>query len=103
MSALANLGFKEIWVVDFEFGAERGERPVPICLVTLESRRKLELWPGELQQLSAAPYNTGPDSLVVAYYASAEMGCHLAWAGRCWSWDETPKRARCNSSSKRDS
>ena len=82
MSALANLGFKEIWVVDFEFGAERGERPVPICLVTLESRRKLELWQGELQQLSAAPYNTGPDSLVVAYYAPPEMGCHLAlgWA-----------------------
>ena len=84
MSALANLGFKEIRVVDFEFGAERGERPVPICLVALEllSRRKWELWQGELQQLSAAPYNTGPDSLVVAYYASAVMGCHLAlgWA-----------------------
>ena len=31
---------------------------------------------------SAAPYNTGPDSLVVVYYASPEMGCYLAlgWA-----------------------
>jgi len=43
MSSLANLGFNEIWAVDFEFRADPGERPVPICLVALEllSRRKL--------------------------------------------------------------
>ena len=28
--------------------------------------------------IPAAPYGTGPDDLFVAYYASAELGCHLA-------------------------
>ena len=72
------LPFKEIWAVDFEFGAELGERPEPVCLVAWELRsgRKLRLWRDEFR--AAPPYPTGPDVLFVAYYASAEIGCHLA-------------------------
>ena len=71
--------FREIWVVDFEFRAAPGERPDPVCLVAYEvnSGREIRLWEDELKT-GPCPYPTGPDSLVVAYYASAEMGCQLA-------------------------
>jgi hypothetical protein len=40
--------------------------------------RWLSVWQDELLRLQAPPYRIGPDILVVAYYASAEIGCHLA-------------------------
>src|SRR5262249_41524246 len=72
--------FKHIWLGDFEFQSSDGERPKPICLVAHEVRtgQVLRLWQDDLQRLSAAPYSIGRDSLFVAYYASAEMGCHIA-------------------------
>jgi DNA polymerase I len=72
------LPFEEIWAVDFEFGSEPGENPEPVCLVAweLKSGRKIRLW---RDQFSVnPPYPTDPDVLFVAYYASAEIGCHLA-------------------------
>ena len=72
--------FREIWAVDFEFQQPSGERPVPVCMVgrELRSGRLLRLWSDELQQRTAPPFSTAPDSLFVAYYASAELGCLLA-------------------------
>jgi hypothetical protein len=73
------LPFKEVWLVDFEFTAGDGERPRPLCLVARE------LFSGRLERRwldgghpPGPPYPTGPDALFVAYYASAEVGCHLA-------------------------
>jgi DNA polymerase I len=70
--------FREVWLVDFEFGASAGERPDPVCLVALElhSGRKIRLCRDQFG--SVPPYSTGPDCLFVAYFASAEIGCHLA-------------------------
>lgn len=72
--------FSQVWLVDFEFRAEPGERPDPVCLVALElgSGAGFRLWRDELVSLESPPYPVGPDSLFVAYYASAELGCHLA-------------------------
>jgi DNA polymerase I len=72
------LPFAEIWAVDFEFGVEPGENPKPVCLVAWELRsgRKVRLWRDGFA--SAPPYPTGPDTLFIAYYASAEVSCHLA-------------------------
>jgi DNA polymerase I len=70
-----------IWFVDFEFGAAPGERPGPVvCLVArcLETGQELRLWEDELRARLSPPYPTGPDTTFVAYYASAELGCHLA-------------------------
>ena len=77
LSILDQIPFAEIWAVDFEFGANAGENPVPVCLVAWELRsgRKLRLWRDEFG--AAPPYPTGPDVLFVNYYASAEIGCHL--------------------------
>jgi DNA polymerase I len=72
------LPFPEVWLVDFEFESKPGENPVPVCLVALELRsgRKVRLWRDQFGP--APPYSTGPNALFVAYYASAEIGCHLA-------------------------
>jgi DNA polymerase I len=70
--------FREIVLCDFEFGSDDGERQVPVCLVAheLRSGRKHRLWRDQFG--TKPPYSTGPDTLFVAYLASAEINCHLA-------------------------
>jgi DNA polymerase-1 len=74
---LCRLPYRQVWLVDFEFNAESGERPDPVCLVARELRsgRTIRLWRDEFGKLP--PYPTDEHSLFVAYYASAEIGCHL--------------------------
>lgn len=71
--------YSAIWVADFEFRAAPGEQPEPVCMVAHEVRsgKTIKLWGDELVS-SPCPYSTSSDALFVAYYASAEMGCHLA-------------------------
>lgn len=80
MNAWMNWPYREIWAVDYEFSAPPGHVPRPICLVAheLRSGERISLWEDELQARVSAPYSTSSDALFVAYYASAEMGCHLA-------------------------
>jgi DNA polymerase-1 len=70
--------FREIVLADFEFAVTPGNRPVPVCLVADElcSGRRFRLWQDQFGP--APPYATGRDVLFVAYYASAELGCHRA-------------------------
>ena len=72
--------FDQIWLVDFEFHAPDGDRPQPICLVAneLRSNRTVRLWRDRLLRSNHPPYSTSKNSLVVAFYASAEMGCHIS-------------------------
>jgi hypothetical protein len=71
--------FRQAWAVDFEFTAPPGERPVPLCAVARELRsgRLVRVWLADGAP-PEAPFGTGPDSLFIAYYASAELGCCLA-------------------------
>lgn len=71
--------FREIWFTDFEFQALDGERPWPVCMVARELRsgRVIRLWRNDLLSLHQAPFDTGPESVLVAYFASAELGCFL--------------------------
>jgi hypothetical protein len=80
MPPLDRLSYRELWCVDFEFTAPPGERPLPICLVAKELRtgQTIYAWHDELRRMSRPPYPIGPDALFVAFYASAELGCHLA-------------------------
>ena len=82
--------FREVWLVDFEFTQPSGERPNPICLVAreLRSNRVIRLVDEQLIR-DTPPYPTDPDSLFVAYYASAELG------GATWPLDGP---CRCASS-----
>ena len=69
--------FRNIWVVDFEFNAPRGENPSPLCYVAknLISGDTIRQW---LPDESCMRYETTDNDLFVAYYASAEISCHLA-------------------------
>ncbi len=53
---------------------------MPICLVAREYRtgRTIRLSGDELSGSTLPPFDIGDDSLLVAYYASAELGCFLA-------------------------
>jgi DNA polymerase I len=71
--------FTEVVVVDFEFQQPDGERPVPVCVVAHElvsGRRHRRMLTSDVPE--QPPYPVDDRTLVVAYYAPAEMGCHLA-------------------------
>jgi DNA polymerase-1 len=80
MSDPRRFGFTQCWCVDFEFANTPGSRPTPHTLVAHEiySGRTLRLFEDEFTSLKAPPYGIGRDALFVAYYGSAEMGCHSA-------------------------
>lgn len=71
--------FRQIWAVDFEFHQPPGELPTPICMVARELRHGhlIRLWQDQLLDLPEAPFPIGRDSLMIAYLASAELGCFL--------------------------
>jgi hypothetical protein len=62
--------FQEIWCADFEFRADAGERPWPVCMVAQEilTGRTVRIWRNELLALDQAPFNIGADALFVAYF-----------------------------------
>jgi len=43
----------------------------------LKSGRVLQLWRDDLLARSRPPFDVGPNALIVAYFASAELGCFL--------------------------
>jgi DNA polymerase family A len=53
-----------------------------MCARELRSGRELRLWRDDLLALKQAPFDTGPDSVLVAYAAAAEISCFLEldWA-----------------------
>jgi len=74
------LPFKEIWAVDFEFhqGGVEGNQQIPVCVVGKELRtgRYIRVWQDDLTDIP--PYPIDESSLIVAYFASAEIHCHLS-------------------------
>jgi hypothetical protein len=79
--------YREVWSCDFEFSAPPGELPEVVCGVFKEWRtgRVIRRFVEDLRP--EPPFDTGPDSLFVAFFASAEFGCFKALG-----WD-FPERA----------
>lgn len=77
---MERLPFKEIWAVDFEFhqGGVEGNQQIPVCMVGKELRtgKYVRIWQDEFSD--TPPYPIHNDSLIVAYFASAEIHCHLS-------------------------
>jgi DNA polymerase family A len=85
---MLELPFRYVVIADFEFefgghasaddAGRSGERPRPVCMVAKELRsgQTWRLWRGQFG--STPPFPIGPDSLFVAFYASAELGCFRA-------------------------
>ena len=73
--------------MDFEFHAVNGVEgnpPRPVCMVFREvcTGTVSRYFRQELDSLSEAPFDTGPSTLFIAYYAAAELDCflQLGWA-----------------------
>ena len=88
--------FKTVVVLDFEYetevgdyGLRPGDPPRPLCMVahildhSLELTRIVRLWRDEFG--ARPPFDTGPETLVVAYAAWAELQCFLE---RGWPFPE---------------
>jgi DNA polymerase I len=77
---LDSLPFAAVWVLDFEFNAPPGGRPLPLCMVAREVRRTVRLWQDEFGP--APPFQIGRDTVVVAFFACADLGCFraLGWS-----------------------
>ena len=68
-----------VWLVDFEFHQEPGGLPHPLCMVSRNFRTGdvIKLWlDGDIQP--CCPFPADHNVLLVAFYASAEVGCFLA-------------------------
>jgi hypothetical protein len=74
---LGALPYRHVIAADFEFefGGHAGH---PVCMVARDLRTGQEwrFWRGEFD--SVPPFPIGADSLFVAFYASAELGCFKA-------------------------
>ena len=77
--------FKTVVVCDFEYEVADGDLPNVLCMVAyvldenLQHVRTIRLWRDDFG--AAPPFDTGPDTLFVAYSAWAEMTCFsvLGW------------------------
>jgi hypothetical protein len=72
--------FNRIYVIDFEFFADPGEKPKLVCLVAheIKSNKTYKIWL-EGQTPSYKPFlHFREEDLFVPYYSSAEWGCYLA-------------------------
>jgi hypothetical protein len=72
--------FETIWQVDFEHREDANHHPIPVCMFAQEMRtgQTMFLWREQLLALRRAPFGTGPDDLMIAYAANAELSCFLA-------------------------
>jgi hypothetical protein len=85
---LDRLPFRHVVAVDFEFefgghdspsAARRsGERPRPVCMVAKELRsgQTWRLWRDQFQP--QPPFPLDRETVLISYYASAELGCFIA-------------------------
>src|SRR5262245_51302600 len=69
--------FREVWDVDFEFRFDANHLPVPIAMFAKEHRTGAEISMRRDQLLarSRAPFDIGPNTLVVGYSVVAELTC----------------------------
>ena len=77
------LPYERILSIDFEFYGADGENPTVVCLVVKDIKSGLtqRYWQTELLRMREAPFDIGSNTLVLAYFASAEMQCFktLKW------------------------
>ena len=74
---------RKAFTIDFEFRADPGERPLVWCLAVRDVFTGVEqtYWRDDLLSMRFPPFDIGPDTAIVGYYASAEWGCfvQLGW------------------------
>jgi hypothetical protein len=75
------LPYERILFIDFEYedGGVAGNNPRVVCLVVRDFKTRVvkRYWRNELFNMTAAPFDIGGETLVVAYFASAEIQCFM--------------------------
>jgi DNA polymerase I len=80
--------FTQVVAVDFEYEVSDGNLPHVLCMVAyvlnenLQHVRTIRAWREELYTWRTPPFDTGPDTLFVAYSAWAEMICFIVLGWR---------------------
>src|SRR5262249_38484843 len=71
--------FRSIWHVDTEYREDANHLPIPVCLHAHDevSGKTLSLWRNELLASTRLPFDSGPDSAMVAFASNAELQCFL--------------------------
>ena len=76
------LPYERILFIDFEYedGGVAGNNPRVVCLVIRDLKTGIvqRYWRNALLKRTVAPFDIGPDTLVVAFFAPAEMQCFAA-------------------------
>lgn len=76
------LPYERILSIDFEYedGGVAGNNPRAVCLVVRDFRSGAvkRYWREELFSMTVAPFDIGSETLVVAYFAPAEIQCFMA-------------------------
>jgi hypothetical protein len=72
---LSLASFEHVWIIDFEYISKDGDPPEVVCMVAKDTvtGKEIRLWRTQLRKLKKAPFDTGTKSLIVSYYAPAEM------------------------------
>ena len=81
---LAALPYGRVLALDFEFCGPEGDNPRVVCLVIKDvvSGETRRFWADEITPSCMPPFDIGEDTLLLAYFASAEMQCFrtLGWS-----------------------
>ena len=80
----------EFILIDFEFRQIGGKEGNPIEVICMASYNTStgeykRIWADELYAMDDHPFKENPKAILVAFYASAEMGCYDALG---WSWPD---------------
>lgn len=80
-TTLDALPYERILSIDFEYedGGVAGNNPRAVCLVVRDFRSGAvkRYWREELFSMTVAPFDIGSETLVIAYFAPAEMQCFM--------------------------
>ncbi len=76
----ANLPFRKILSIDFEYCGADGEVPKIVCMVIQDLRSGVvsRYWRDDLGKMNTPPFETGEDVAIVSYFAPAEVQSMVA-------------------------
>ena len=77
---ISTFPFKQIYAGDFEFYGNDGENPQVVCMVVQDLRTGdiSRYWRDELLEMKTPPFKTGGDTLLLTFFACAEIQSMLA-------------------------
>jgi hypothetical protein len=80
--------FREVWIMDTEYIARDGDRPIPVCVVARELHTGVthRHWIEQPNQQRSPAYGLGDDCLLVAYSCLGDLQVHLGLGWELPAW-----------------